>query len=253
MQNLTRGIFTGQISIATRKLLRKRLGEYYDAMYSVGQYYRKKKNILHPIITLTLPSVQSHSDNEIKKECLTRFIELMKDKYDVIFYYWVAEKQENENIHFHILIDRFVDWQWIRKAWNQRLEGLGYIDEFEAKHGHRNPNSTDVGRIYSLSKSSEYVTKYTSKVEQQGGIEGRLHGGSDILRELDRFKPYGFHEFDDKIREWIDRQSVRLFEHEHAIGIYGDIRSLLKRDCPRHYKMWQEHHRMVADKFYGNG
>jgi hypothetical protein len=99
-----------------------------------------------------------------------------------VFYYWVAEKQQNGNIHFHILTDKFVDWKWIRKAWNTRLETLGYISEFKAKHGHNNPNSTDVEDIRSLAKSAVYVTKYTTKIDQQGKIQGRLHGECDLLK-----------------------------------------------------------------------
>lgn len=249
-ENLTRGVFKGSISFATRKILRKRLSEYYDSMYAVGQYYRKKKEIVHPIVTLTLPSRQKHGDNELKAQCLAKIIDLMKSKYDIRFYYWIAEKQQNDNIHFHMLTDRFIEHEWLRKAWNQRLEGLGYIDEFERKFGHRNPNSTDIHAIKNLARSSDYVTKYTSKADQQGGIEGRLHGGSDLLRKIDRYKPYSFHEFDMKLSEWIDNNEVRLFECDHAIALYGNIRNLMKRDCPKHFKEWQEHHREIANMFY---
>lgn len=250
--NLTRGKFNGFISESTRKDLRKKLGLYYDAMLVVGSSYRKKYNICHPIITLTLPCVQVHDDNEIKRECLSRFIELMCKKYDIRFYYWIAEKQKNGNIHFHILADRFIEWQWIRKAWNARLETLGYLDVFEQKNGHRNPNSTDIQIIRSLSKSSDYVTKYTSKADQQGGIIGRLHGECNKLKEVKKMKMYSFGEWDIKLREWIDDGKVRLFECEHAIVAYGNIYSLMKKECPKTFIEFKKHMRSIADLFYNS-
>lgn len=250
LENLKRGNFNGEMSNNTRKDLRKKLSVYYESMFEMGNKWRKENNICHPIITLTLPSKQMHSDNELKRECLMRFVELMKKKYDVRFYYWVAEKQENENIHFHILIDRFIEWQWVRKAWNQRLELLGYIDEFEKKHGHRDPNSTDIEMIKNLAKSSDYVTKYTTKLKQQGGIEGRVHGESDKLRLVEKQKVYGFHEMDMKIAEWMNREGIRSYPHEHCVAIYGNIRKLIKEECPKHWKLYLAHCLSVANLFY---
>lgn len=251
LDNLRQANTKGEMSNETRKLLRKRLSVYFESVFEMGAKWRKENNVCHPIITLTLPSKQMHSDNELKRDALMRFVDLMKNKYDVRFYYWVAEKQENENIHFHILIDRFIEWQWIRKAWNQRLELLGYIDEFEKKHGHRNPNSTDIEMIRNLSKSADYVTKYTTKLKQQGGIEGRCHGESDILRLVDKMKTYGFHEMDEKIAEWINREGFRTYPHEHCVAIYGNIRQVLKNECPKHWALYLAHAQSVTALFYG--
>jgi len=248
--NLSRGAYNGFISETTRKGLKKKLSLYYDAMLIVGSSYRRKYNICHPIITLTLPSTQMHDDNTIKRECLTRFVDLMCRKFDVRFYYWIAEKQKNGNIHFHVLADRFIEWQWVRKAWNTRLETLGYLDAFEQKNGHRNPNSTDIQMIRSLSKSSDYVTKYTSKADQQGGIQGRLHGECDKLKELKKMKMYSFSEWDIKLSEWIDRDIVRVFESEHAVVLYGNIYKLLQKEAPKTYALFKQHCRDIADSFY---
>lgn len=250
LNNLTKAYSKKEMSENTRSQLRKRLSVYYDSMFEMGAKWRKDKNICHPIITLTLPSVQVHSDNEIKRDCLMRFVELLKKTWSVRFYYWVAEKQQNKNIHFHILIDRFVDHKWIRTTWNNRLELLGYIDAFEKKHGHRSPNSTDIEMIRNLSKSADYVTKYTTKLDQQGGIDGRLHGESDILRSVQKLREYACHEMDEKIREWIQRENYRFYEHEHCVAIYGNIRKVLKEECPKHYKAYQSHCQNIANLFY---
>lgn len=249
-QNLDIAKNTGSISYTTRKTLRKKLQAYFDCMYSVGSYYRKKHNILHVIVTLTLCSTQVHSDNEIKKECLGRWLPLVQSKYKIVFYYWIAEKQKNGNIHFHILTDRFLDQRWVRSSWNARLEKLGYLDSFEAKNGHREPNSTDIQAIKSLAHSSAYVTKYTSKADQQGDLQGRLWGCSDTFRDFDKYKMYGSHDYDLKFSEWIDSGKVKVFEHEHCVAFFGNVRELIRRECPALHKKMYDHYKLKANQLY---
>lgn len=248
--NLTRGIFKGEISEKTRKDLRKKLNVYFEAMYSVGQAYRKKHNIFHAIVTLTLPVKQFHSDNEIKRSCLARFVERVKYMYDVRFYYWVAEKQINGNIHFHLLIDRFIPHEKVRGYWNDLLDKLGYIRMFEEKHGHANPNSTDIQAIRSLAKSSDYVTKYTTKLDQQGGIEGRLHGESDLLRSVKRFKEEVWSELYCELERIVDQGLLREKRGDNYVCYLGDVRKVFKERCPYTYKRYKSHCRQVAASFY---
>lgn len=249
--NLTRGVFKGQISEKTRSELRKRLSCYYESMYSVGKKYRDEKKIFHPIVTLTLPAIQQHSDNEIKRELLSRFVERVKYSYDVRFYYWVAEKQKNQNIHFHLLIDRFIPHEMVRTIWNERLATLGYIRRFAEIHNHENPNSTDIQAIRNLARSSDYVTKYTSKVDQQGGIEGRLHGESDILRTLKKFKEDLWSDLYCKL-EWIESQGLlEKKTFDNFVCYVGDVRKVFKRECPYTYKRYLSYQREVAERFYG--
>ncbi len=39
----------------------------------------------------------------------------MKKSYQVDYYVWKAEPQKNGNIHFHILMDRWVDYKDINR------------------------------------------------------------------------------------------------------------------------------------------
>jgi hypothetical protein len=250
LANLDAVKHTGSISYNTRKMLRKKLQAYFDCMYDVGAYYRKKYNILHTIVTLTLCAPQSHSDNEIKKECLAKWLGLAVAKYSIRFYYWIAERQKNNNIHFHVLCDRFLDHTWVRKSWNARLDKLGYVAEFAKEHGHSSPNSTDIQAIRSLANSSKYVTKYTTKIEQQSDLEGRLWGCSDSFRAFDKMKVYGSHMYDLKFSEWIDKQAVRVFEHEHCVAMFGRVRELLKAECPNLYKQLRAFYLLQANQLY---
>lgn len=149
-------------------------------------------------ITLTLPSPQVHDDNQIKSECLNQFIIEVKRFYKVKHYVWRAEKQKNGNIHFHILVDKFIPWQEIRDRWNRIINKLGYVDSYResqkdwhkdgfrhrpellktwsyekqykaytrgAKSHWNSPNSTDVHAIKKINNVKAYVQKYAVKDE----------------------------------------------------------------------------------------
>ena len=249
--NLTRGVFKGYMSEKTRADLRKKLSVYYECMYSVGKRYRDEKKIFHPIVTLTLPSVQVHDDNTIKRELLMRWVEKIRYHFDIRFYYWVAEKQVNQNIHFHLLLDRFIPHEKVREYWNHELAKLGYIRRFEEKYGHANPNSTDIEAIRNLSRSSDYVTKYTSKLDQQGGILGRLHGECDGLKRCRKFKEEIWSELFVKL-EWLESKGLlEKKERDSFVCYVGDIRRIFKRECPFTYKRWLAYQREIAESFYG--
>lgn len=149
-------------------------------------------------ITLTLPSKQIHSDNEIKKECLNQLLIELKTRHRVKNYVWRAEKQKNGNIHFHIIVDKFINWNELRNRWNRIINKLGYVDRYQinqkafhstgfrfrpeiskdwdyehqlkayregARHDFKNPNSTDIHSIKRIRNIKNYVTKYLTKNE----------------------------------------------------------------------------------------
>ncbi|MGC3977850.1 MAG: hypothetical protein QM751_06190 [Paludibacteraceae bacterium] len=95
-------------------------------------------------ITLTLPTSQikeykksyilwKWTDKDIKRQCLNQFLtEIKKDK-GVKLFVWKAEKQINGNIHFHLLVDKRIDYKYINILWNRQLNKLGIIDEYTNK------------------------------------------------------------------------------------------------------------------------
>jgi len=147
-------------------------------------------------ITLTLPSQQVHDDNEIKRKCLNSFLIELQKYEKVKNYVWRAEKQKNGNIHFHIIVDKFIHWNTIRNRWNRIINKLGYVDQYrenmldfykngfavrnelvkawsETKQrasykrnletGFHNPNSTDIHSIKKIHNIQHYFIKYMTK------------------------------------------------------------------------------------------
>lgn len=99
---------------------------------SFSRSYREKTNTL-AFITLTLPSRQIHTDQTIKHECLNHFLTVLRQKFGVRNYIWKAELQNNDNIHFHIVIDRYIHHSRVRISWNNIIGKLGYVRRYQER------------------------------------------------------------------------------------------------------------------------
>ena len=177
----------------------------------------KKEKYKNPIwfklsmITITLSSKQSHSDIEIKTGLLNPFLKELNRKFNVKNYIWKAEKQENGNIHFHIIIDKYIKHQEIRSIWNriQNLPGFEYVNKFrknqkefyhngfryntnsedspelqqkkyqkKVAEDFKNPNSTDVHSLKYIRKTAAYLAEYMTK-----GVTNTLR--LDVMRLIE--------------------------------------------------------------------
>ncbi|MCF6365260.1 MAG: hypothetical protein L3J35_03565 [Bacteroidales bacterium] len=158
----------------------------------------KAKSVKYKLtfITLTLSSTQVHTDKEITKSLLGGFLDSLRRKWKVDQYIWKAEKQENGNIHYHILTNKFIHWKEIREVWNriQNKPGFNYVDrysekmrkyfkkgfkpfpndkrseakqreayEINKKNNWTNPNSTDIHALYKVKNIAGYIVKYVAK------------------------------------------------------------------------------------------
>jgi hypothetical protein len=127
------------------------------------------------LITLTL------SDNsrfipasECHKTCLRPFLDWLAKTKGCKFYVWKAERQGSEDftgriklsngqLHYHILIDVVIPWQEVKSKWNYLQDNAGYLDEFSLKYNHKNPNSTDIHKMYEVNDLGAYLLKYITK------------------------------------------------------------------------------------------
>ena len=112
----------------------------------------------------------------------------LKNKFGIEKYFWRAEAQKNGNIHFHLIVDKYVKYEDLRIIWNRVQNKLNYIDKFEEKNHYRNPNSVDVRSAAQVKNFINYVLKYCLKEEKSRKIEGRIYGMSDELRSINIFQ-----------------------------------------------------------------
>jgi len=166
LQNLTRGAFRGFISKGSAKTIRTRLEPWIKGIYTNRKQYSGKFKPKHShvvFITLTLPSDQCHSDNEIKRSVLMPFIQQLKRVSGVDQYFWSCEPQENGNLHFHCLIDRYVRKELLTDLWNTACNHLGYLDKYIERTGSTSPPSTQIMDCPPDMSLVKYVMKYVSK------------------------------------------------------------------------------------------
>lgn len=190
-------------SFVLSKASKKKLLDSINTMYFLSPSRKIKMkndkwiyNYKCSFITLTLPTQQEHTDVEIKKLCLNQFLVEIRKHYNVENYVWKAELQKNENIHFHLIIDQYIDFQALRRRWNRILNKLNYVDRYQQRmsklslieyhnlrnknnnisfsdsskayakgksNGWKNPNTVDVKSVHNKRNLATYLSKYVTK------------------------------------------------------------------------------------------
>jgi hypothetical protein len=154
------------------------------ASQRIWQHGQGVKRRYFVMMTLTLPSRQIESDNDVKRLYLNNWLRKLHYNYPKMNYLWAAETQANGNIHFHVIGDHWIDKRWVQQTWNETLENGQYIDLFAAKFGHRNPPSTKVTGQKSMKDPALYITKYISKEEGRRPVDGHCWYCCDALKSI---------------------------------------------------------------------
>lgn len=184
---LTATRFTGYISRDVQKKIVQTIQNWDDTVCEINaRFRRERKSTQYQIVmlTLTLSKQQHHDDKYIKRWMLVPFIAKLLRENNEVNYLWKAEPQQNGNIHFHILLDRYFDKDWVRFEWNKTQQKHGYHPDFSMCENEFGMPSTRIESLRSKDNATAYAAKYISKQDGERGIEGRLWGCSDRLREL---------------------------------------------------------------------
>ena len=219
LSNLNQGFKTAGVSLATRRKIAKHCKVL--ALASIPRTVRnssgKYVQHLNSFITLSLPSEQRHTDAEITKYILGKFLDKCRKIGILQNYVWRAEKQKNGNIHYHLLTDTFANFSLFQKIWFLSCRELDYLGRYTAKfsamtftqyqnqpfnkgkdiqkiasayaNGIRNhwrkPPSIDVKHITDLTAVTKYVSKYISKEnpDEPNIVTGRTWGASQSVTQ----------------------------------------------------------------------
>lgn len=250
------------LSEQTKSKIKKNFNWMFKKSYNKYIEY-KGKTFKHNLsfITLTLPSQQVHKDSEIKS-CLNQFFTEFQKIHLFKNYIWKAERQKNNNIHFHIITDSYAPWIVIRNKWNRIIDKFGYISEFskkmkklnykeylkkynyedndkrknyytlENRTGWKNPNTVDVKNVISKKKADFYLLKYISKDEENTKpIQGKRVGFSEKLSQI-RYLGAFMLEKKDQIRNYLIRFNDVDFKSTDygSIAIFKNIVDYLEKD-----------------------
>lgn len=129
-------------------------------------------------VTLTLPDTTAPiGARELQAKLLGPLLVYLRKYCQLKNYVWRLEYQKNGKLHVHLTTDTFLHHRTLRDSWNRLLRKNGYMHEFTAKHGHSNPNSTDVHATKSVRDLAAYLAKYMAKSDQATqALQGRIWG-----------------------------------------------------------------------------
>lgn len=251
--NLRDQEYNGFMSPKTKCKVRKMLDAWMTAVelerkkLRKGLYWRNSKITF---VTLTLSAGQFHDDNYIKRNMLNRFIIEAKREWDVYNYFWRAEPQKNGNIHFHLIMDKFIPWRELRDKWNAIQEDHGYIEKFKAKFLHCDANSTDVHGLDEIKNVGAYLIKYCCKITGSRKIAGRIWGSSDSLKNINAYEV----EMSNEVIKYIEKVeslgSSKVIVKEDFTLIFTDNEKNLCQFVPNLFRDWKIHYSKIFSSLY---
>jgi hypothetical protein len=203
-------IFIAELAESKRQTMNEALGYKQQACYLT-------------FVTLTLPSAQlldsagEYDDEHAKRHLLRPMIERLKHKFGVKAFIWVSEPQENGNIHFHLLIDKYInntknsgkesESQLLTKAWNSILSKHGYIDAYASAQRARH------------AKGFAYDSNQHQLVESFDEATGRYITTAQEVSYVDQVEAYAYGE----ATSWQNPNTVDIHRLQSQNNIKGYI------------------------------
>lgn len=243
MKNLADKRFKGVISMPAVKKIGKIIDTWQSMLYLAKKHkfnYKNNKNKKMALITLTLSDKQKHDDNFIKRNMLGQFLQVLKRKNKLANYLWKAEYQKNGNIHFHIVVDVYVDWRKIKHAWNNIQMMYGYLDKYREEFGHFNANSTDIHRCKEVKNVKKYICKYLCKRGEERENAGRIWGCSEELKSIHPVEFLMTPELNNAFRYFETLKDTRIKETEYSVALYLDVMHHLEKYNKELYMLYVE-------------
>lgn len=205
------------LSETAKKDIRRRVDNWQWAVNASQQLWsrhKEKRRRYFVLITLTLCAKQMEDDKTIKRRYLNVWLQNLERVHKGINWLWVAECQQNGNIHFHVVVDRWVGFEWIKRSWNRVMANGDMVERFKAKFKKSDPPSVNVKGQKSMGNPAAYITKYLTGEKKVRDMDGRCWGCCDRLREFDHwYLPMG---------DLIETDICRYFTHTKPTIKWGE-------------------------------
>lgn len=215
--NLRLKYTSGGLSYTAKKHINRLVANWQYAVTASQQLWskgRERRRRYFVMITLTLPAKQTETDNQVKRRYLNVWLQNLERVHKGINWLWVAESQQNGNIHFHVIVDRYVQFEWIKRSWNRIMGNGDYIERYRMKFGNVSAPSVNVEGQKHMCNPAAYITKYLTGDKYVRDIEGRKWGCSDKLREIDRWSLVS--------GDFVEQRVTSLFADQLADVRYGE-------------------------------
>lgn len=157
LDNLKRPKSSLNLSASAKRLMRDSINSIY-MLSPARTIFRKNRNPIYnyrmSFITLTLPSEQTESDTQVK-EYLNLFLTDLRRVYNLQNYVWRAEIQQNGNLHFHLVIDVYIDYNVLLNYWLKALRHSDQVKNYRAKFSKMSYNDYVSLRFSTMSEESK--------------------------------------------------------------------------------------------------
>lgn len=196
MQQAQKKQYSGGMSQGSRKRISKAITLLTQAAKPkwIFNHISQKYQYHHlSFITLTVSSQKNISTRYGYDNLLRPFLGWLRDTKGVKIYVWKLEFQERGQVHYHITIPDFIDYNEIRKTWNVLQHKAGLLDEYAKEHGHFNPNSTDIHEVVNKRNIANYLVKELGKavdakrVRATGMVNSLIQAGEIPAEEKQKF------------------------------------------------------------------
>ena len=211
-------------------------------------------------MTLTIPDLQKHTDNFIKKHMLQPFLLSMQRKLNCS-YVWKAEPQINGNIHFHVTIDKFFPWQGVQEKWNKLCARFDYCTVFPNGTNDKGNASTSIKAVKNDNKAAKDIGGYMSKKdllpkEIEKSFEAILNGekkntpviqaGAKIIMHKKAFSKHDAYKI---VEHNFKTANVHCkFNTDHIILDHDSNKYLVVKEAKQDYKWYK---RVIEGRLWG--
>lgn len=220
--------YSGYLSKSAQSVIHKRLFAWMESVRVGNHFYGKfkaKEQTRLVFITLTLSATQRHTDKWIKKNMLELFLKRMQNKYNVVNYFWKAETQKNGNLHFHLILDKFIGMTFIQSNWNEIQRSAGYLDYYFSMHGHYNAPSTHIRELSKMMDGIGYAMKYCSKNETCRPIDGAIFRFSNSLLNVTIPPVLILPEYEEEWRQFCVKYVKKVVKDDFWTSLFFNTRA----------------------------
>lgn len=196
---------------------------------------------LHPFrlgfMTLTIADAVIIDAKTAYKNLLKPLIRALQ-RITKFSYIWKAELQKRGQLHYHLIINEFIHWRFIRSTWNKLQRKHGLLQSFGLKFKHFDPNSVDIHTVKHVRNFSAYLAKYIAK-SQGSKIKGKTWDCSNDLN-CNRFSFTPTHQQEIRLMQMVNDGHCKLLELEHCTIIkLSKPLSILTANQLKDYALWK--------------
>lgn len=165
------------------------------------------------------------------KKALNIWLTVCRKYYNLVSYIWVAERQSNGTIHFHMVTNAWMNISVVNYSMACAISTVIRTEKLQTlKYRKRSYNGVDVETVYNSSDLSKYITKYITKNKEE--IIGMAWRSSQNISRIMTSIQIDYNQF-QSVRNYINLVMSYTIDIENdKSGLQVDVWSNLKGLSP---------------------